>query len=142
MDTRSPKQRRRIMQSVRSTNTRPELTVRRLLFGLGYRYRLHDKSLPGAPDIVFKQKRIAVFVHGCFWHLHSGCKFGQMPKSKLSFWEPKLLRNRQRDSENIQSLRKLGWTPIIVWQCELKNIDRLQRKLVKSLGPRASPKIQ
>jgi DNA mismatch endonuclease (patch repair protein) len=114
--------------------------VRRLPFTLGYQYCLHDKRLPGAPDIGFKQKKIAVFVHGCFWHFHSGCMFGRLPKSKLSFWKPKLLGNRRRDAANMRGLRKLGWKPVAVWQCELKNIDRLQDKLVKCLGPKIGPK--
>jgi DNA mismatch endonuclease (patch repair protein) len=136
VDTRSPVQRRRIMQQVRSKNTRPELIVRKLIFSLGYRYRLHDIRLPGSPDIVFRRRKIAIFVHGCFWHLHENCRFGKMPKSKLSFWRPKLLRNRQRDRQNLASLRKMKWRPLVIWQCELKNIDRLQRKILHHLGPK------
>src|SRR5579871_243515 len=107
-DTRTREQRRRIMQSVRTKDTGPELELRRLLFSLGFRYRLHDKKLPGRPDIVLRGRRKAIFVHGCFWHAH-GCKKGRPPKSREDYWEPKLRANCERDLLHVRALEELGW---------------------------------
>ncbi|CAN0579472.1 unnamed protein product, partial [Laminaria digitata] len=107
VDTRSPAQRRRIMQAVKSKDTKPELVVRRLLHSFGYRYRLHRKELPGKPDIVFPSRKKAVFVHGCFWHWH-GCPKGQLPKSRLDYWQPKLAKNVERDRTKKEQLESLG----------------------------------
>ena len=96
MDTRTPEQRRRIMQAVKSRNTGPEMIVRRLLHGMGYKYQLYRKDLPGKPDIALASRRKAIFVHGCFWHGHS-CPKGRLPKSRLDYWQPKLAKNRERD---------------------------------------------
>jgi DNA mismatch endonuclease, patch repair protein len=135
-DTRSSSQRSRIMQAVRSSDTTPERLVRKLLFRLRYRFRLHAKQLPGTPDIVFPARRKVIFVHGCFWHAH-GCRYGRMPKSRLDFWTPKLAGNAQRDRRNLQALRRAGWRTLIVWQCELRDISRVQAKLKRFLGPAA-----
>lgn len=116
------------MQSVSTKNTGPEWEIRRLLFGLGYRYRLHDKRLPGTPDIVFGGKKKVIFVHGCFWHSH-GCSKGQPPKSRPEFWGPKLSRNRERDAAQVQQIEELGWSVLTLWQCELKNTERLTAKM-------------
>lgn len=129
-DTRTPGQRRRIMQAVKTENTGPEWEVRRLLHRLGYRYRLHPKSLPGRPDIVFPSRKIAIFVHGCFWHGH-GCSKGKLPKSRLEYWGPKLKANQQRDASKAAELRALGWRTLTIWQCELKDAKKLTPKLVK-----------
>ncbi len=120
------------MRAVRSKDTGPELLVRRLLHAMGYRYRLHRKTLPGKPDLVFPRSRKAVFVHGCFWHWH-GCSKGQLPKSRQDYWEPKLRRNIARDLENIAALEALGWHPLTVWQCETKDVDALTERLVNFL---------
>jgi DNA mismatch endonuclease, patch repair protein len=128
MDTRSPHQRRRIMQSVGTANTGPEWVVRRLLHSNGYRYRLHVKRLPGKPDIVFPSRKKAIFVHGCFWHGH-GCPKGQPPKSRLDYWGPKLEANRARDERNLAELRLSGWRVLVVWQCETKCPDALLARL-------------
>jgi DNA mismatch endonuclease, patch repair protein len=128
-DTRSPEQRRRIMQSVKTRDTGPELAVRRLLYGLGYRYRLNAKNLPGRPDIVFPGKMKAIFVHGCFWHGH-GCTKGQAPKSRLDYWGPKLRANKERDAAQILALKSLGWTVLTVWQCETADPETMRAKLV------------
>lgn len=128
MDTRTPEQRRRIMQSVKSKNTKPELTVRRLLHAMGYRYRLHRKDLPGKPDIAFIGRRKAIFVHGCFWHWH-GCDKGQLPKSRLAYWKPKLAENVKRDRTKVEQLEALGWDVLVVWQCELKDAGALAARL-------------
>jgi DNA mismatch endonuclease, patch repair protein len=133
-DTRTPEQRRRIMQSVGTANTGPELTVRRLLHRRGYRYRLHPKQLPGRPDVVFPGRRRAIFVHGCFWHNH-GCSKGQAPKSKLDFWGPKLAANKERDARNEAALRALGWEVLTVWQCETSDAAELETTLTTFLGP-------
>jgi DNA mismatch endonuclease (patch repair protein) len=127
-DTRTPQQRRRIMQSVKTRDTGPELTVRRIVYGLGYRYRLNAKKLPGRPDIVFPGRRRVIFVHGCFWHGH-GCRKGQAPKSRLDYWEPKLRTNRERDAAQVRSLEALGWSVLIVWQCETADPGALAAKL-------------
>jgi DNA mismatch endonuclease (patch repair protein) len=122
------------MQSVRSKNTAPEMLVRRLIFRLGYRYRVHVKSLPGTPDIVLAARRKVVFVHGCYWHGH-GCKKGQLPKSGAEFWSKKIARNQQRDAEQFQALEALGWETITIWQCELGQRNDVEERLKKFLGP-------
>jgi DNA mismatch endonuclease, patch repair protein len=123
------------MASVKTANTGPEWTVRRLLHGSGYRYRLHVKTLPGKPDITFPGRRKAIFVHGCFWHAH-GCAKGRAPKSRLDYWEPKLEANRARDGRNVAELRSLGWETLTVWQCETKEPDTLLRRLKDFLADR------
>lgn len=128
MDTRTEEQRRRIMQSVKSKDTGPELVVRRLLHAMGYRFRLHRKELPGRPDIVLPKHRKAIFVHGCFWHWH-GCSKGQLPKSRLDYWRPKLEANLKRDRTKREQLESLGWATLVVWQCETGDMDALQVKL-------------
>jgi DNA mismatch endonuclease (patch repair protein) len=121
------------MQRVRSQDTMPEMKVRRLIFGLGYRYRLHRADLPGKPDLVFPGRRKVIFVHGCFWHGH-GCKAGRKrPKTNESYWTKKLERNRGRDVEHDQALRALGWQPLTVWECELKDMDALRAKVQEFL---------
>jgi DNA mismatch endonuclease, patch repair protein len=129
-DTRTPDQRRRIMQSVKTENTGPECKVRRLLHRLRYRYRLHPKSLPGKPDIVFPSRKAAIFVNGCFWHSH-GCSKGKPPKSRLEYWGPKLQANQRRDAAKSAELRALGWRTLTVWQCEVKDARKLTPKLIK-----------
>jgi DNA mismatch endonuclease (patch repair protein) len=133
VDTRSPEQRRRIMQSIRSKNTGPEQVVRSVLHGLGLRFRLHRKDLPGTPDIVLPGRGAVVFVHGCYWHGH-GCSKGQPPKSRTEFWLPKLKRNKERDAEKERALSKLGWKVITIWQCETSDTSALRRKLRKFFG--------
>jgi len=129
-DTRTPDQRRRIMQSVKTENTGPEWKVRRLLHRLRYRYRLHPRNLPGRPDIVFPSRKAAIFVHGCFWHWH-GCGKGKPPKSRLDYWGPKLKANRRRDISKTAELRALGWRTLTIWQCEIQDTKKLTPKLTK-----------
>jgi DNA mismatch endonuclease (patch repair protein) len=133
MDTRTPTKRSEIMSAVHTKNTGPELVIRKWLFGLGYRYRLHRNNLPGRPDVVFPGRRKAVFVHGCFWHGH-GCNKGQLPKSRLNYWKPKILANKARDKKTLRSLKKYGWSGFVIWQCELRNIDLRTRKVMTFLG--------
>jgi DNA mismatch endonuclease, patch repair protein len=117
------------MGLIRSRNTRPEITVRSLVFGMGYRYRLHGKDLPGRPDLVFKAKRKTIFINGCFWHLHKNCSNCRPPKSRLEYWKPKLERNAERDKKVRRQLRNIGWRSLVVWECELSHLDRLSRKI-------------
>lgn len=112
------------MQSVKSKDTKPEMAVRRLLHSRGYRYRLHRKDLPGKPDIVFPGRKKAIFVHGCFWHWH-GCAKGQLPKSRLDYWQPKLAKNIERDRTKQEQLESQGWQVLVVWQCETGDLDEL-----------------
>lgn len=133
-DNRTPEQRRRIMQSVQTRNTGPELSVRRILFNLGYRYRLHRRDLPGSPDIVFPGRRKVIFVHGCYWHGH-GCAKGRLPKSRLEYWGPKIEANRARDKRNRRDLKATGWSALTVWQCETAKFPlRLIHRLTQFLG--------
>lgn len=124
------------MTKIRGKDTGPERTVRRLLTQLGFRYRLQGKDLPGRPDIIFRRRKIAIFVHGCFWHRHddAACKLARLPKSRLDFWLPKLEGNRQRDLENQRKLAALGWEVLVIWECELGKLDELKTKLNKALA--------
>src|ERR1041384_5019799 len=106
------------MRSIRKTNTRPELAVRRLAHALGYRFRLHRRDLPGKPDLVFPSRRAVIFVHGCFWHQHARCIDGRKPQSNVRNWGPKLDRNVQRDAEHIAALAANGWRAFVIWECE------------------------
>lgn len=133
MDSLSPSQRSDVMSRVRAKDTQPEVTVRRLVHGLGYRYRLHAKDLPGKPDLVFRGRRKIIFVHGCFWHRHSGCKLARMPKSRTDFWTNKLETNQRRDARTLAALKDAGWDVLIVWECELTNPATLQATLLDFL---------
>ena len=125
------------MARIGPRDTAPEMTVRRLLHRLGYRYRLHSRALPGTPDIVFPSRRVALFVHGCFWHAH-GCAKGRLPKTRQDYWKPKLDRNRERDGEKRRQLEAQGWRVIEFWQCETGNLQRLSQLIHSSLGPPGS----
>jgi len=118
-----------IMRSVTGVNTRPELQVRSQLHRLGFRFRLHDHTLPGRPDLVMKSHQAVVFVHGCFWHGHSGCRFAGLPKSNTTFWREKQTANRARDARVERKLRQLGWRVHVVWSCELKDPTGRVRRL-------------
>lgn len=124
-----------IMSRVGQFNTKPEKKVRSLLHHLGYRFRLHQKNLPGKPDIVLPKYRKVIFVHGCFWHLHRGCHRSSIPASNHEFWTNKLTRNKARDKRNIANIRALGWEVLIVWECEIKKLDVLEKKLTTFLKP-------
>lgn len=117
-------QRRRCMASIKSKNTKPEMLVRRYLHARGYRYRVNVRQLPGTPDIVMPKYRTAIFINGCFWHGHEGCKHYSMPKSNIEYWNRKIERNKERDVEKRIQLRRLGWHTIIIWECELKPKNR------------------
>jgi DNA mismatch endonuclease (patch repair protein) len=104
--------------------------------GLGYRFRLHRRNLPGSPDLVLPRLRTAIFVHGCFWHRHSGCRFATMPSTRRRFWKEKFDRNVQRDRRSAAALRRLGWSVITVWECELRHPDRARARLGRLLAAR------
>lgn len=137
MDTLTPAQRSERMGRVKDRNTRPELLVRHLVHGMGYRYRLHRRDLPGTPDLVFPGRRKVIFVHGCFWHRHPdpACKLARLPKSKHDFWMPKLEGNRRRDEDNEQELRALGWDILAIWECQLSRPEELRTRIREFLGP-------
>lgn len=132
-DRASREQRSRNMAAVRSSDTGPERAVRSILHRLGLRFRLHQKALPGTPDIVLKRHATVVFVHGCFWHGHN-CPRGKPPATRPEFWIPKLQRNRVRDMDNAKRLRAQGWRVLTVWECELRKPDRLSKRLAKAFG--------
>ena len=121
MDIWSKEKRSEVMSNIRSKNTSPEIRVRQMLFSQGYRYRLHVKNLPGKPDIVLRKYNSVIFVHGCFWHLHSECRDGTIPKTRTGYWKDKLLRNKERDKEHIRELQKQGWRVLQLWECEIEN---------------------
>jgi len=135
-DTLSPNERSKRMSLIRGKDSSPELKLRRLVHGMGFRYRLHVKDLPGKPDLVFPSRRAVIFMHGCFWHRHPGCKLARMPKSKLDFWRPKLEGNRERDLRNQEMLKKLGWHVLVIWECEMKNIEKVSNKVREFLQGR------
>lgn len=133
MDKLSPERRSANMARIRSQNTSPELILRKLIHGLGYRFRLHRNDLPGKPDLVFPSRKEVIFVHGCFWHQHRECREGRMPGSRLEYWGPKLRRNRERDALAQSSLKKQGWRYLVVWECELKNITAVLKRVKRFL---------
>jgi DNA mismatch endonuclease (patch repair protein) len=137
MDTLSREERSRQMSLVRGKDTRPEWIVRRLLHRLGYRYRLHDRSLPGTPDLVFRSRRQVIFVHGCFWHRHAGCARNRLPKTRVAFWRNKLEGNKLRDANHKRKLTRQGWSYIVVWECELSDPARVEMRLLRFLGARS-----
>ena len=118
-DNRTKEQRSYNMSRIRSTNTKPELLVRKYLFNQGFRYRLHSKNLIGKPDIVLPKHNAVVFVHGCFWHGHTNCKSAKVPVSNKSFWVNKIEKNKERDKRNLRLLKKIGWKVFILWECQL-----------------------
>lgn len=126
--------RRRTMQAVKSENTSPEMRVRRLLHRLGYRYRLHQKNLPGRPDLVFPGRRKVVFVHGCFWHGHDCARGARVPKANRDYWVSKVGRNRARDGNNKRELEAAGWKVLAIWECELRDAEGTVKRLTQFLG--------
>lgn len=139
-DPLTPEKRSWLMSRIRSKDTKPELTVRRIVFSLGYRYRLHRRDLPGQPDLVFSSKKKVIFVHGCFWHMHM-CKDRPMPKTNATFWINKLEGNRARDHRNRRKLTQLGWKSLVLWECQLKDVAKLTCRIRKFLGDDVAQKI-
>ncbi|WP_428560433.1 MAG: very short patch repair endonuclease [Solidesulfovibrio sp. DCME] len=136
MDHLSKEKRRALMSSIRGRNTKPEKLVRSLLHQMGIRFRLHRKDLPGTPDIVLPKYQTVIFVHGCFWHRHTGCSQCRFPKTNTAFWEKKLNQNVLRDTEAATALEQMGWRVLIIWECETKNLDILRNTFFEELiGP-------
>ena len=117
------------MSRIKGANTKPEVRVRSVLHRMGYRFRLHSRKLPGKPDIVLPKYETVIFVHGCFWHRHRGCRFAYTPKSRVSFWNRKFQRNVERHAEVDEQLKQLGWRVILIWECETKDAEKLQSVL-------------
>ena len=137
-DTMTPEQRSRCMSAVKGKDTKPEMIVRKYLFSKGLRFRLHVRSLPGNPDIVLPKYKTVVFINGCFWHGHEGCKYYRLPKSNVEFWESKITNNKNRDVLNEIKLKELGWRVIRIWECEIRRVqdrnqslERLYNQIVK-----------
>ena len=129
VDNLTPEKRTKVMKSIISDNTKPELVFRKYLFSKGFRYRKNYRKLPGRPDIVFIKKKTAIFVHGCFWHQHKNCKITNMPRSNTSFWKEKFSKNLERDKRNQKDLKVMGWKIHIIWECEILDKSRNSRNL-------------
>ncbi len=141
-DTVSPDKRSWIMSRIKSKDTKPELAARSLLFSMGLRFRLHKSELPGHPDIVLAKLKTVIFVHGCFWHRHKNCRDNSKPATNSAYWQDKFKRNVERDARNKRDLRKLGWRVLTVWECELKSLTKLERRLRRLLlkdSPQKTP---
>lgn len=121
VDVVSPADRSRMMAGIQGKNTKPELTVRRMLISSGHRFRMHRRDLPGAPDFVLSGRKIAIFVHGCFWHMHQGCRYAKMPATRPEFWRAKLEGNVERDRRAIAKLKAMGWRVLCVWECSTRD---------------------
>jgi DNA mismatch endonuclease (patch repair protein) len=134
MDRLSTQHRSWNMSRIRGRNTKPEVAVRSLLHRMGFRFRLHARDLPGRPDILLPKYRTALFVHGCFWHRHPGCKFAYKPKSRTAFWTQKFKANVERDRNTRAALRGLDWNVVVVWECELRDMDALAERLESELA--------
>ncbi len=132
-DVFAPEQRSSIMRAVKSANTTPELAVRRAAHALGLRFRLHRADLPGKPDLVFPARRTALFVHGCFWHGHHCARGARLPVTNRDYWLAKITRNIARDKASIAALKKLGWRAHVIWECETRDPDELQRLIIRKL---------
>lgn len=139
IDHVSKEKRSDIMKRIRGKDTAPELMVRKLIYSLGYRYRLHVKELPGKPDLVFLGRKKIIFVHGCFWHGHN-CKKGKPPKTNFDYWLPKLNENQARDARNQTLLESMGWQVLVLWQCEINDTDSL-KKIITNFLERASANL-
>ena len=129
MPTKSPDEISAHMRSIRKKDTKPELAVRRLIHRMGYRYRLHRSDLPGTPDLVFSSRKKVIFIHGCFWHQHSCALGGKQPSANRAYWLPKLARNRARDAAAELALAALGWSTLVIWECETRNEMATARRI-------------
>ncbi|WP_281662842.1 very short patch repair endonuclease [Paraburkholderia fungorum] len=134
MDTVTSARRSAIMRRVRSKNTSSEMSVRRIVYGMGYRYRLHRKDLPGKPDLVFAGRKKILFVHGCFWHSHNACNRARIPTANRDYWANKIQRNVERDASQHAALSAAGWQILIVWECELRDATALQARIREFLN--------
>lgn len=135
MDIWTKEKRSDVMSKIRSKNTKPERLLRSLLHHKGLRFRIHRKDLPGKPDIVFSKQKLAIFVHGCFWHYHKDCNEGRIPLSNSKFWKNKLEKNIEKDEKAVQDLIKIGWNVVVVWECEIERTPLVvEQKILKVLG--------
>ena len=134
LDIFSPPKRSQIMSSIKGYDTKPELMVRSLLHRMGYRFRIRQGRLPGNPDVVLHSHKKVIFIHGCFWHGHKRCKRSRRPNSNIEFWSQKLDKNMARDKRQIRDLRRVGWKVLVVWQCQLKDVKKLEKKLRKFMN--------
>lgn len=139
MDTVDRRTRSRMMSNIKSKDTNPEMIIRKMLHGEGFRYRLHDRNLPGKPDLIFRKYNAVIFIHGCFWHRHD-CRYFKWPKSRIDFWKEKLNRNADNDRANLLSLLDSGWRVCLVWECSIREADRdldsVKSTLIDWLGSR------
>jgi DNA mismatch endonuclease (patch repair protein) len=133
-DVFTPAKRSEVMRAVKSANTKPERAVREMLWSSGFRYRLDARDLPGRPDIVFRGKRAAIFVHGCFWHGHDCARGARVPKANREYWQAKIARNVARDGATLAALKAQGWRALVVWECQMKDRTALNRRLTRFLG--------
>ncbi|MCC4586417.1 DNA mismatch endonuclease Vsr [Xanthomonas sp. NCPPB 1067] len=133
MDILAPEQRSSLMSRIRGKDTKPELKVRQLAYALGVRFRLHRRDLPGSPDLVFASRRKVIFVHGCYWHRHPGCRYAYSPNSKVEFWQSKFAANVARDRLAAKALEEAGWQVLVVWECETRNVEALRIRLADFL---------
>lgn len=131
MDRISQEKRSQIMKAIKGKDTKPEIAIRKMVHAMGYRYSLHKKELPGTPDMYFRKYNAVIFVHGCFWHLHEGCKHGHIPKSNKAYWEKKLLRNYERDTMNIEKLKSMGIKVLVIWECEIDLKDESKMETLR-----------
>jgi DNA mismatch endonuclease (patch repair protein) len=150
MDIWSKEKRSECMSKIRSKDTKPELVLRKALFARGFRYRVNDKHLPGKPDIVLPKYKTVIFLHGCFWHRHEGCKYAYTPKTNTEFWVNKITSNCERDKVNLQKLTTLGWNILTIWECEIRHtykhditslVDRIEEALLAQLPKKLSMKV-
>ena len=133
-DVLTPEQRSRNMAAIKSKDTKPEIIVRHIVHSMGYRYRLHRKDLPGKPDLVFPRFGKVIFVHGCYWHMHN-CRFGKVvPKTNAKFWKNKRESNKIRDKKNRRDLKKIAWEVMTIWECQLRNLTALEKRILAFLG--------
>jgi len=140
-DVHTKAQRSFNMSRIKGKDTKPELIVRSFVHGLGFRFCLHRKDLPGKPDIVLPRHKKVVFVHGCFWHMHN-CRYGRVtPKTRAEFWQTKRKGNVERDKKNLRKLRKLGWKVLVIWECQTRKPHQLMSKLQEFLSPKASSSL-
>tara|TARA_Y100001958_G_C21108779_1_gene456399 strand:+ start:142 stop:555 length:414 start_codon:yes stop_codon:yes gene_type:complete len=133
MDIHSSRIRSKNMAAIKSKNTKPEIIVRSHLYSLGFRYRIHNKSLPGKPDISNKKKKIAIFINGCFWHSHKDCKYAVIPKTRTEWWKKKLDDNKKRDQRNLKKLKSMKWNILVLWECEIKN-KKFEKKILEFIS--------
>lgn len=136
MDRLTPEKRSWLMSRVKAKDTSAEMRVRRVVHSLGLRYRLHRRDLPGSPDLVLPKHRVVILVHGCFWHRHPGCKRASTPKSRIRYWQEKFERNVARDRQALADLRKLGWSVLVIWECETRKDESIMRRVNEFFGNR------